>query len=102
MPSRSGTDRIGTGRGIGPRDLPLSAPSQSRPAIPDSLSKAAPAFNPAAAPLHRTNAPHAGNEVTGPQVQDAPRTRRLRRRAPGRERQYAAQAGIDVRDPEAA
>src|SRR5579885_1222736 len=102
MSSCSGTDRVGTGRSIGPRDLPLSAPNQSRPATPDSLSKAAPDLHPAAGALYRTNAPHAGNEVTGPQVQDAPRTRRLRRRAPGRERLHAAQAGADVRDPQAA
>ena len=45
--------------------------------------------------------PHEGNQTTGPEVQNSHRTHRVRRRARGRERQHHAQAGADVRDPEA-
>ena len=46
--------------------------------------------------------PHAGNETPGPQVQNPHRTAGLRRGARGRERLDHAQAGTDVRDPQAA
>ena len=46
--------------------------------------------------------PHAGNETPGPQVQIPHRTACLCRRARGRERLDHAQAGADVRDPQAA
>ena len=46
--------------------------------------------------------PHAGNETPGPQVQNPGRTACLCRRARGRERLDHAQAGADVRHPQAA
>ena len=52
--------------------------------------------------LPRINAPHAGNETPGPQVQNAGRTGAIRRRKQSRERQHHAQAGAVVRDPQAA
>ena len=45
---------------------------------------------------------HARNETAGPQGEVACRAAGLRRRARGREREHAPQAGADVRDPEAA
>ena len=90
--------RSGTCRCIGPdglTPLPRSAifpPSARRPAIAFAVI--------AAGHPHRTN-PHAGNETPGPQGQDSGRARLLCRGARGRKRQHHAQAGADVRHPQA-
>ena len=70
-----------------------------RPAIPPPYRSAV--FFQIADPLHRTT-PYAGNETPGPQGQDAGRARILCRRARGRKCQHHAQAGADVRHPQAA
>ena len=89
--------RSGTCRCIGPdglKPLPRSAisPSAPRPAI---AFAAIVAGHP-----HRTN-PHAGNETPRPQGQDYGRARLRCGGARGRKCQHHAQAGADVRHPQA-
>ena len=82
-----------------------SGPTASKPSpqdlqLPSSQYRSAALFSRRRSPPQ--DYPHAGNETPGPQGQDPGRAGLLCRRARGRERQHHAQAGADVRHPQAA
>ena len=104
MQSRSGPDVSDRSQHRAPGPS-LSAPSQSRPATPClSLQAARPSsfFGAAGLSPHRTNPRMREMKLQDLKSKTPAELARLRRRARGRKRQHHAQAGADVRDPQAA